>query len=347
MKKKSLDVLSNKRKIKLLFSKDKKIKNIYKIFSKNLYSQIKDQKFCIGVSGGPDSLALSYLSKIYAKEYKTIFKTFIVDHRLRSESKKEANEVKRLLLKQRIKSKILKWKGKIPKSNIQSNARKIRYKLILDQCKKLKISNLVMGHHANDLVENFFIRLFRGSGLKGLSSFNLLSYQNQNSIKIIRPFINIDKKELIYISEKNFNKYVIDPSNFKEKYLRTKIRNYIKSFHANGLDINKIKLTINNLYNANKSLDHYYRKAQFNYLRYLNKKKCLLNDKILEEDEEIIFRIISIVILTVGKNDYPPRGKDLKRLILKMKLSDFRQATLGKCIIKRVKNSFIIKNEFK
>ena len=347
MKKKSLDAQLKKHKITSIFLKDKKIRNIYKIFSKNLFSQINNQKFCIGVSGGPDSLALSYLSKLYAKEYKTSFKAFIVNHKIRTESKREAEKVKHLLLKQGIQAKILSWKGEVPKSNIQSKAREIRYKLITEECKKYGLNNLVMGHHADDLVENFFIRLFRGSGLKGLSSFNLLNSKKQNINKIIRPFINVSKYDLIYISKFIFGSYVVDPSNFKEKYVRTKIRNYISSFKSDGLDLDKVKLTIKNLYIANKSLDKYYNEAQLNYLRYLNKNKCLISAEIFNEDEEILFRIISDIILKIGKNDYPPRGKDLKNLILKMKLKDFNKATLGKCIIIRVKNSFIIKNEFK
>ena len=63
MKKKSLDVQLKKHKNISIYLKDKKIRDIYKIFSKNLFSQIRNQKFCNGLSGAPDSLALSYLTK--------------------------------------------------------------------------------------------------------------------------------------------------------------------------------------------------------------------------------------------------------------------------------------------
>ena len=35
------------------------------------------------------------------------------------------------------------------------------------RCKKYKINNLILGHHIDDKIENFFIRMVRGSGLKG------------------------------------------------------------------------------------------------------------------------------------------------------------------------------------
>ena len=47
----------------------------------------------------------------------------------------------------------------------------------------MNIKNLVLAHHENDLIENFFIRLFRGSGLKGLSSLNIKSHSEDNYFK--------------------------------------------------------------------------------------------------------------------------------------------------------------------
>ena len=42
----------------------------------------------------------------------------IIDHKLRKESRQEASNVKKILKEKSIESKILKWKGKIPKKNI-------------------------------------------------------------------------------------------------------------------------------------------------------------------------------------------------------------------------------------
>ena len=101
MKKKNSIVQLAKLKNKF-YLKDKKIKKIYKIFKNILFKHIKNESFCVGVSGGPDSLALAYLSKIYSKEFKAKYRVLIVNHRLRKESTKEAKEVKSILLKQGI-----------------------------------------------------------------------------------------------------------------------------------------------------------------------------------------------------------------------------------------------------
>ena len=144
---------------------NKRVKHLFKIFEKNF--EINDS-FAVAVSGGPDSLALAFLAKIYSIKRNLKSKYFIVDHKLRKESTKEAKKVKKILRKFDIDFEIKNWNGKKPTSNVQSIARKKRYDLLISKCKFFKIQNLVIGHHLDDLFENFFIRMTRGSGLKVL-----------------------------------------------------------------------------------------------------------------------------------------------------------------------------------
>ena len=53
--------------------KNKKINEIYKLFEQSL--DLKND-FIVAVSGGPDSLALAYFSKIYSIKKKISFKIF-------------------------------------------------------------------------------------------------------------------------------------------------------------------------------------------------------------------------------------------------------------------------------
>ena len=69
----------------------------------------------------------------------------IINHNLRKESGAEAIKIKKTLKKHKIQSKILTWKGKIPISNIQFNARNIRFNLLSNECRKLNINNLLLG----------------------------------------------------------------------------------------------------------------------------------------------------------------------------------------------------------
>ena len=123
--------------------KDSKILNFYKKFKSIIFKDIKDKSFALAVSGGSDSLCLAYFSKIYSSEFDNKIHILIVDHNLRKESYKEALIVKEILRKRRIESTILRWKGKIPKNNIQKNARDLRYLLISNYCLKKNIKYLI------------------------------------------------------------------------------------------------------------------------------------------------------------------------------------------------------------
>jgi len=250
-------------------------------------------------------------------------------------------------VKHKIRTKILTWKGKIPDSNIQSKARHIRYSLFNRECDRYNIKYLVLAHHEGDLIENFLIRLFRGSGLKGLSSLNIKKYSENNNLNLIRPLINTKKSELVYIAKKVFNFYLTDPSNFKEKFLRTRVRNYLDKFKLDGLDINKVKLTLNNLQTANESLNFYKKKSETNYVRYLQRNLCFVScDLFSYESKEVIFRTISDIISKISDKYYPPRGKDVKNLIDRIELKEFKKLTLGGCIVEKSYNFLIFSKEF-
>ena len=213
MSPKNLNVPNKTHKFLLDKLKDKQTLQIYKKFEDNLNI---NKNFIVAVSGGPDSLALSFLTKIYSIKKSLDVKYFIVDHKLRINSTSEAKNVQKKLKKFFINLNILTWKGTKPKKNIQSIARDKRYELLINKAKKLRINNILLGHHLDDLFENFFIRILRGSGLKGLISLD--KETNKNQINLIRPLIKIDKKDLIYISNYIFGSYIKDPSNEDDNF---------------------------------------------------------------------------------------------------------------------------------
>ena len=75
---------------------NKKISQIYKKFEKSIHIK---ENFVVAVSGGPDSLALAFLAKIYSIKNNLVSKFLIVDHKLRPNSTIEAKKVKRILKK--------------------------------------------------------------------------------------------------------------------------------------------------------------------------------------------------------------------------------------------------------
>ena len=321
--------------------KNKRVNEIYKKFHKNLNIS---KNFAVGVSGGPDSLALAFLAKIYSIKYNLKAKFFIVNHKLRPESSIEALKVQRLLKRYSIDAKILIWKGKKPVKNVQSLARKKRYEILFEESNKFKIDNILIGHHQDDLLENFFIRILRGSGLKGLISLDKKSII-ENKV-LIRPLIDHKKDDLVFVANFVFNFAIKDPSNSNEKFLRIKIRNLISKLQNEGLDKRKFNNTIKNLKYSDEVISFYVdQNLEKNTFFSKQKKKLILKNEYFQQPYEVIFRSLSKSIKLVGEKFYPVRGKKLDKIISNIKNSRFFKQTLGGCIIEKVNQTIIIRKE--
>ncbi len=338
---KNLNVTKIRKNLILKLS-NKKIKTLFKQFEKNF--DIGKEQFAVAVSGGPDSLALAFLTKVFAIKHNLKTKYFIVDHKLRDESTIEANTVKKILRNVNIKAEILTWKGKKPTSNIQSHARKKRYELLFSKCKKLRISNLVIGHHIDDLFENFFIRMIRGSGLKGLTS--LEKKTKINSINLLRPLLDFEKKDLEFISTQVFDFFVKDISNENINFKRVQIRKIICQFKNSGLDKNKLFLTLKNLKISNNAIK-FYAEQNKRLNSYLSNKKdtLFLNEVFFKQPYEVVFRSLSDSLKLMGRNYFSPRGKKVDGILDKIKKNTLKKETLSGCFIKKVNQTIIITKE--
>ena len=343
MKKKSLNAKTQNHKILIKNYYDHKIKRSLKILKKNISNLKFKDKFAVAVSGGPDSLALAFLFKCYQIQSKKKVYYFHVDHRLRKNSSKEAYDIKKKLSKFGIKLNILIWKGPKPKSNIQSIAREIRYKLLFSEISKIKIKNIFLAHNEEDVMENFFIRLTRGSGLAGSVSFNSI-LTNLNNIEICRPFLEIKKNDLLHITKKAFGFYLSDPSNSNIYFKRARIRKLLNDLKNEGFNTKKIKLTINNLTLANESILNFVNKNISDNTAWI-KNQIVINKIFFDQPKEIVFRSLSQILQKVSGKYYPARGKKVLNLINDIQNNNFKKNTLSGCIIEKTNNTLIICRE--
>jgi len=321
--------------------KNKKVAQIYKKFERSIDI---DENFAVAVSGGPDSLALAFLAKIYSIKKKIVPKFFIVDHKLRLESTREANHVRKVLKDFTIDAEILTWKGKKPSKNIQALARKKRYEILFKRCDKSKIKNILLGHHQDDLLENFFIRLLRGSGLKGLISLDKKNKVDNKTL--LRPLINQKKEDLVFLSKYIFNFFVEDPSNKDEKFKRIKVRALIEELKKNGLNKKKFIATIKNLKRSNDVVNFYTREnIKKNSFFLYKKNKLILSEEFFNHPYEIVFRALSESIKLIGKKYYLVRGKKLDRILKDIKNNSLTRSTLGGCVLEKVNETLIITKE--
>ncbi len=324
--------------------KDKEVRKIYKNFEKFLKDR-KINSFTVSLSGGPDSLALAYFSKCFQLiNNKKVYYVHI-DHKIRKNSTKEAKDLKNLVKKFNINCEIFSWQKKKKIRSTQENARIARYSLLEKFCKKKKINSLLLAHHKDDVYENFFIRMLRGSGIRGLTSFSSKDTTINKNLIGYRPFLDITKKILLKVTNNVFGYYINDPSNSNNEFLRIRIRNLLTNLRSEGFDEKKFNLTYCNLHSANETLEYYSDQNITNNTNYFSKKSkgtIVINFNFFKQPNEIVLRSLSSLISKTNKKYYYPRGKTVLRKIFEIRDNSFKKTTLGGCIIERVNDTMLI-----
>jgi len=109
------------------------------------------------------------------------------------------------------------------RGSLEEQARNERYRVFEQHLSPEGV--LLLGHHAGDHIETLLFRLFRGSGAKGLSA---IPPRRKFSLGIlVRPFLNLSKKELLGFAEQSRLTWVEDPSNQQSDFDRNFLRNNV------------------------------------------------------------------------------------------------------------------------
>ena len=102
--------------------------------------------------------------------------------------------------------------------SLQMAARELRYDWFNELADQLKFDHILTAHHADDVLETFFINLIRGSGIEGLKGIP------ERKGKVLRPLLKFSRETVLQYARKNKMKWREDSSNASTKYLRNKIR---------------------------------------------------------------------------------------------------------------------------
>ena len=211
-----------------------KIKSIIKKYSMLRHGD----RVLVGVSGGPDSMALLDILNELKNEFNLQLAVAHLNHGLRGkESNRDEDFVKRMTkiyglkcYSKKLRRGFLKMKGVSP----EESARKARHKYFEFLLKKKRFTRIALGHTADDQAETVLMRFLRGSGLRGISGIPPV----RKSGEIIRPLIGIWKTDVkTYLKQKKID-YVIDSTNISQDFLRNRIRNNLipyleKNFNPN------------------------------------------------------------------------------------------------------------------
>lgn len=197
------------------------------IISHNLITS--GQKVLVGVSAGPDSLALLHLLHAMSGRLACELAAAYVDHGLRpAETGAEWQLVREVAARLKISAR----RGEVPVAahakshglSLEQAGRELRYRFLADTARELGAERIAVAHTADDQAEELLLRLLRGTGRKGLAGMAPFSRPDRQAPPLLRPLLTTTKAEVLaYLADRRIE-FCEDSSNRDRRFLRNRVR---------------------------------------------------------------------------------------------------------------------------
>jgi tRNA(Ile)-lysidine synthase len=183
-------------------------------------------KILIALSGGADSVFLTYFLHKFKKKYKITLGALHINHMLRGKNasadekfcKAFCSELSITYLSSKKNVKSFSKKNKV---SLEEAGRVVRYKALERTAKRDGYSKIATAHNSNDNAETVLLNLIKGTGLRGFSGIPI------SRGRIIRPILVLTREEIIaYLTKLNIL-YRTDETNTSNEYERNFLRNEI------------------------------------------------------------------------------------------------------------------------
>ncbi len=195
-----------------------------------ILENFRSHKIYVGFSGGADSVSLLLAANEFALELDLDITAVHFEHGIRGEAGRlDARWCRDFCQGREINYEqydlhTLDERGK--GENIEAAARRLRIAKWSEIIQKREKCLVLLGHHADDRIENLFIRMCRGANVSGLTSLRQESVLK--NVKFIRPLLAYSKSDLIeFLAERGIANWCVDHSNFDESYTRNYFRHRI------------------------------------------------------------------------------------------------------------------------
>jgi tRNA(Ile)-lysidine synthase len=180
----------------------------------------------IALSGGADSVCLFHGLICLKEEWSLRLEAVHVNHCMRAEES-DADEafVKGLCEEHGLKCasyrmnvpEIAKRRGK----GLEEAGRDVRYECFYMAAEAMKADKIALAHNRNDNAETVIMRICRGTGLKGLCGIPPVRG------RLIRPLIEMDRKEIEMYLKSTGNAWREDSTNAGDMYARNRVRHIV------------------------------------------------------------------------------------------------------------------------
>lgn len=270
-------------------------------------------KVLLGLSGGPDSIALFYL--LLSNNHP--FEVAHIDHGWRKESHEESLFLERICIAKGIPFHLKRLQPPEEKKNLEEQGRNARLAFFKQICSERGLAGLLLAHHADDQAETVLKRVFEGATLPKLKG--LLSKKEIEGLEIFRPLLNVKKQTILDWLNKKGISYFKDITNSDCRFLRSRLREKIiptlttyfgKEISTNlcrlGENAAELESFIEDLVAPYRTLYGKENERAFLDLtqipltsRFL--LKCLIRDFCAQEQVSIPFKILDLVLDHVFK----------------------------------------------
>jgi len=200
---------------------------------KNLRSHrliAKGDAVLVAVSGGVDSMVLLDVLRQLAEVEGFTVSVAHFNHQLRGRaSELDEKLVQRYCAEHRLRFEAgrgeVKARSKEKKISMEMAARELRLKFLAETAEDLGCERIALAHHADDQVELFFIRLFRGSGGDGLAGMDWSGvFPLCKKLKLVRPLLDVEKERLLDYARQQKVPYREDATNRDADIIRNRVR---------------------------------------------------------------------------------------------------------------------------
>ena len=178
----------------------------------------------VGVSGGPDSVALLGVLNDMARQMSLKIAVAHLNHCLRGkESDRDEAFVRNLAdchgLPLYVRQKDVALRAREKKKSIEDAARDVRYAFYRDLTSQYGYNRVALGHNSDDNAEQVLMNLLRGTGPRGL-----MGIPPTRDDWIVRPLIRISRQDILAFLAHRCQSFVLDSSNEDTRYLRNRVR---------------------------------------------------------------------------------------------------------------------------
>ncbi len=180
-------------------------------------------KVLLAISGGIDSVTLLFVLREIQKEIPFGLGLGHVNHQLRGEESSRDEQFilslgEDLTLPVHVRRVDVAGYSSTTGLSIQHAARELRYQALMEILRQEGFTKIAVAHNLDDQIETFFLRIIKGTGLKGLSSIPI------KRDAIIRPFLRMTRSRIEAYRERHNLPFVEDSSNRKILYERNFLR---------------------------------------------------------------------------------------------------------------------------